>query len=573
VVTKAVGDKQYIWESSAGGFFTVHEDTSPTEVLKRGSKLILHLKSDNLEFLEEKKLKELIKRHSEFISFPINLMVEKTTEKEVTEDEEEKPEGEKPEEEKKDDLEIKEEKADKDKDAKKKKKVKEVSQELEQVNKTKPIWMRKAEDITQEEYANFYKSISNDWEEHLAVKLFSVEGQLEFKSIIFIPKRAPLDLFEQKKKKSNIKLYVRRVFIMDDCEDLIPEWLSFVKGVVDSEDLPLNISREHLQKNNILKIVKKNMIKKSIELIKEISENAENWKKFYEQFSKNLKLGIHEDATNRAKLAEFLRYHTSKSGEDQISLKEYVGRMKEGQKDIYYITGESRSAIASSPFIESLKKKGYEIIYMIDPIDEYVIQQLKEYEGKKLRNCSKEGLEIDETEEQKKIQEEQKASYEKLCKQIKEVLGDKIEKCTLGFRLSESPCVLVTSEWGWSANMERIMKAQALRDPSMSSYMMSKKTMEINPNHPIVISLKAKVEESTTERTTKDLIFLLFETAMLTSGFNLDEPTNFASRIHRMIKFALSIGDDEKETEEKVPDLVADETKKDESEIKMEQID
>ena len=570
VITKAVGDKQYIWESSAGGYFTVLEDTEPTEVIKRGSKLILHLKSDNLEFLEEKKLKELIKRHSEFISFPINLMVEKTTEKEVSEDEEEKPQAEG---EKKDDLEIKEEKDDKDKEAKKKKKVKEVSQELEQVNKTKPIWMRKAEDITPEEYANFYKSISNDWEEHLAVKLFSVEGQLEFKSIIYIPKRAPLDLFEQKKKKSNIKLYVRRVFIMDDCEDLIPEYLSFVKGVVDSEDLPLNISREHLQKNNILKIVKKNMTKKSLELIKEISENAENWKKFYEQFSKNIKLGIHEDATNRAKLAEFLRYHTSKSGEEQISLKEYVARMKEGQKDIYYITGESRAAIASSPFIESLKKKGFEIIYMVDPIDEYVIQQLKEYDGKKLRNCSKEGLEIDETEEQKKVQEEQKAAYEKLCKQIKEVLGDKIEKCILGFRLSESPCVLVTSEWGWSANMERIMKAQALRDPSMSSYMMSKKTMEINPNHPIVISLKAKIEESTTERTTKDLIFLLYETAMLTSGFNLDEPTNFASRIHRMIKFALSIGDDEKETEEKVPDLVADEGKKDESEIKMEQID
>lgn len=568
VISKAVHDKQYIWESSAGGFFTVREDNEPTETLTRGSKIILHLKPDNLEFLDEKKLKELIKKHSEFISFPIELMVEKTTEKEVPEEEEEA----KPEDEKKDDLEIKEEK-DK-KEEKKTKKVKEVTQELEQVNKTKPIWMRKPEDITKEEYANFYKSISNDWEEHLAVKLFSVEGQLEFKSIIYIPKRAPLDLFEQKKKRSNIKLYVRRVFIMDDCEEIIPEYLSFIKGVVDSEDLPLNISREHLQQNKILKVIKKNMVKKCLELIKEVSENAEDWKKFYEQFSKNLKLGIHEDATNRAKLAEYLRYHTSKSGDDQVSLKDYVSRMKEGQKDIFYITGESKQAIGSSPFIESLKKKGYEVIYMIDPIDEYVIQQLKEYDGKKLKNCSKEGLEIDESEDQKKVQEEQKAAYEKLCKFIKEVLGDKIEKCILGFRLSESPCVLVTSEWGWSANMERIMKAQALRDPSMSSYMMSKKTMEINPNHPIVASLKAKVEENPNEKTTKDLIFLLYETAILTSGFSLDEPTNFATRIHRMIKLALSIGDDEKATEEAVPELAqGEEAKKDQSEIRMEQID
>lgn len=570
VVSKSVNDEQYVWESAAGGYFTVVKDEDPnSEKLTRGSKIVLHMKPDNLEFLEEKRLKDLIKKHSEFISYPIHLMVEKTTEKEVSDDEdEEKKEETKDEEKKEDDMEIKEEK-DEPKD-KKKKKIKEVTQELEQVNTNKPIWLRKPEDITKEEYSSFYKSISNDWEDHLAVKLFSVEGQLEFKAIIFIPKRAPLDLFEQKKKKSNIKLYVKRVFIMDDCEELIPDYLGFIRGVVDSEDLPLNISREHLQQNKILKVIKKNMTKKCLELIKEVSENNEDWKKFYEQFSKNLKLGIHEDATNRSKLADFLRFSSSKSGEDMVSFKEYIERMKENQKDIYFITGDSKQAIENSPFIETLKKKGYEVLYMTDPIDEYVIQQLKEYDGKKLRNCTKEGLDFDTTEDEKKKQEEQKVAYTNLCTHIKEVLGDKIEKCQLGFRLNESPCVLVTSEWGWSANMERIMKAQALRDASMSSYMVSKKTMEINPDHPIILQLKAKVDADSSDRTIRDLIWLMFETSILTSGFSLDDPNSFANRIHRMIKFALSIGDDEKA--EEAPEL--EETQgKDEAEMKMEQID
>jgi len=450
VHSKNNDDEQWCWRSSGGGSFTIEPSTY--EDLGRGSAIILTLKKGQSEYLEERRIRDLVKKHSEFIQFPINLQVTKEEEKEVEDDEDDEDDD--------DEGDDKPKVEDGDKKDKKTKKVKEVTKEWDQVNKTKPLWTRVPEECTHDEYAAFYKSMANDYSEHLAVKHFKLEGQLDFTALMFIPRQAPFDMFESgKKKRNNLKLYVRRVFIMDDCEELMPEYLSFVRGIVDSEDLPLNLSRESLQQTKVLSVMKKQIVKNCIALFKELAEDEDKYKTFYDQFAKNLKLGIHEDAANRSKLADLLRYKSTTSGGEYVSLSDYVDRMKEGQPGIYYISGESEAAVVDAPFLEQLRKRGYEVLFMTDPIDEYAVQQLREYKKQKLICVTKEGMQIDETDDEKKAFEEAKKATEGLCAVIKETLGDKVEKVTVSNRLDKSPCVLVTGEFGWSARMEQIMKA------------------------------------------------------------------------------------------------------------------
>lgn len=526
---------QHVWSSEAGGSFTVAKEPS---TLSRGTSIVLHLKDDQKHLLEEQTIRSLVKTHSEFVGFPIYLQVEKTIEKEVDDD------GDADDEEENDDKPKVEDVSEEDTkgDEPKKKTVKETTLEMESLNTEKAIWTRKAEDVTEEEYESFYKNISGDWEKHLAVKHFSVEGQLEFRAILFVPARAPFEMFK-KEKRNNVKLYVRRVFITDESEELLPEWLSFVKGVVDSEDLPLNISREMLQQNRIMRVIQKNLVKKCIEMFRDLSGDDELYKKFYEQFSKFIKLGIHEDSKNRDALASLLRFpSTTTSDDDTTSFSSYVERMKDGQPGIYYITGESLKAVQNAPFLERLKKKGYEVLYMVDPIDEYVVQSLTSFGEKKLISVTKEGIDLGDKPE---LDEESKVDAESLCKTMKEILGDSVEKVVTSDRLEESPCVLVTGSFGWSSNMERIMKAQALRDSSMSSYMSAKKTLEINPTHRIIRALSTKAKADSSDSSVKDLVWLLYDVTLLNSGFSLDDPTTFSSRIHKLISLGLSLEDDE----------------------------
>jgi molecular chaperone HtpG len=539
VYSKNNNDDYYKWSSDAGGTFTITQlnENDKECSFKRGTCLVLHLKDEQSEYLEESRIKDVLKKHSQFIGYDIELLVEKKVDKPSDDKEEsDEPKVE----------EVKEEsEVENKKTAVKKEKI--TVHEFEVQNKDKPIWLREPENITESEYISFYKSLTNDWEDPVSKIHFKVEGQLEYRSVLFVPKRPPMDIFDANKKKNNIKLYVKKVFIMDDCQELCPEWLSFMKGVVDSDDLPLNVSREMLQQNRILSQMKKHITKKSIELFEELVEKPELYKHFYEAYNKNIKLGIHEDTANRQKLTNLLRYTTSTN--EFVSLNEYCSRAK--VNNVFYLSGENMELLKASPFLEACKTKGYEVIYMNDPIDEYVMQQLRDYTYKdgdnetkfKFVNLTKEGFNIEETDDEKQRHQENEKEFELLCKEMKNVLGDKVTKVMVSKRLCDTPCILVTSEFGWSAYMEQIMKNQVMRDNSMASYMKGKKILEINPSHKIIRALKNRA--SNVEKTFKDLVMLMYDSSLLTSGFALDNPKNFVDRINNMISLGLSLDDEQ----------------------------
>uniref|UniRef100_A0A1A8J8V8 Endoplasmin n=1 Tax=Nothobranchius kuhntae TaxID=321403 RepID=A0A1A8J8V8_NOTKU len=569
VTSKHNNGTQHIWESDSNQFSVIEDPRGDT--LGRGTTISLVLKEEASDYLELETIKNLVRKYSQFINFPIYVWASKTeTVEEPIEEDAEEPEKETSE----DEAEVEEEEEDKDKP--KTKKVEKTVWDWELMNDIKPIWQRPAKDVEEEEYKAFYKTFSKDSEDPLAHIHFTAEGEVTFKSILFVPTSAPRGLFDEygSKKNDYIKLFVRRVFITDDFNDMMPKYLNFVKGVVDSDDLPLNVSRETLQQHKLLKVIRKKLVRKTLDMIKKIAEDQYN-EKFWKEFGTNIKLGVIEDHSNRTRLAKLLRFQTSHSETVQSSLEQYVERMKEKQDKIYFMAGTSRKEAESSPFVERLLKRGYEVIYLTEPVDEYCIQALPEFDGKRFQNVAKEGVKFDESEKAKEKREALEKEYEPLTTWLKDkALKDKVEKAVLSQRLTDSPCALVASQYGWSGNMERIMKAQAYqtgKDISTNYYASQKKTLEINPKHPLIKQMLSRVNADAEDQTASDLAVVLFETATLRSGYQLVDTKAYGDRIERMLRLSMNVPLDEQVEEE--PEEEPEEPAEDDSEDKEEVID
>uniref|UniRef100_A0A5S6R027 Heat shock protein 90 n=1 Tax=Trichuris muris TaxID=70415 RepID=A0A5S6R027_TRIMR len=558
VTSKHNDDEQHIWESDAGSFSVV-QDPRKDHQLSRGTIVSLHIKEESRNFLELDVLEELVKKYSQFINFNIYLWKSKTVEVKETEEVDEKEETVDDEEGKVED--VKEEKP-------KAKTTKKTVWDWELINDTKPIWLRKRDQIEDNDYVEFYKSLTRSSEPPLTYTHFTAEGEVSFKSILFIPDKAPSDMYrDYSRKTQNIKLYVRRVFISDDFEDFMPKYLSFVKGIVDSDDLPLNVSRETLQQNKLIKVIKKKLVRKLLDLLKKLP--ADKFERFWKEYGNALKMGVFEDPSNRTRLSKLIRFQSSHHPSNLTSLGEYVERMSERQKVIYYLAGTSREEVESSPFVERLLKKGIEVLYLVDPVDEYCMNSLPEFDGKKFQNVAKEGLDLEMGEKGKERQEQMEKEFSDLIVWLKDsALKDKIEKAVISQRLTKSPCALVASAWGWSGNMERLMRSQAYsksHDPTHEYYLKEKKVLEINPYHPVIKELKQRIDADKDDKLAVSTARLLFDAATLRSGYLLRNSADFADRIDMMLKSALNLNPEEmaeefeEEREEDLPPIPKEE--------------
>ena len=551
VLTHQDGHDAYVWESNAGGTFDIRAPTDEEEALVpvRGTRIVLHLKEDELEFLQESRIREVVKQHTAFLSYPIYLEVERDVpvpkEDADASDASDAKEGDV------EDAEAKPDEAPKT--------VKTLTDE--QLNTQAPIWTRPAAEVTPEAYKAFYKAFTNDWQDPIAHTHFSVEGQLEFKGLLYIPTQPPHDLFQQEEKRKNVQLFVRRVFITDDSEPLIPEWLRFVKGLVDSNDLPLNISRETIQNakhSSVLKTIKKNIVKKSIEMMTRLAEERpDDYITFYKAFGKCLKLGIYEEDQQRNKLVSLIRFTSAKHPNEARPVQAYRDGMKEGQKSVFYITGESQLAVLKSPHMESLLAKGYDVLFMTDPMDEYMMSRWREWEDLKLVNITKSSEELDAVLKVEGVTEDTSAKWKPLCDAIKAELSEAVERVVVSQRLVSTPVILVSDTWGHTANMERIMRAQALTQSSdMQFAMRARKILEINVGHRMITELEKRRSAGDQSKVVKDWIRMLYDTANLHSGFSLDDASGFVQRIHRLLEVGLCADAEEEDVVEDV--VVAD---------------
>uniref|UniRef100_A0A4W5RDH3 Endoplasmin n=1 Tax=Hucho hucho TaxID=62062 RepID=A0A4W5RDH3_9TELE len=553
VTTKHNNGTQHIWESDSNEFSVIEDPRGDT--LGRGTTITLVMKEEATDYLELETIKNLVRKYSQFINFPIYVWSSKTEPVEEPINEDETEADKKDEDHAEDEVEVEEEEEDKDNVSFNFNlpfsfiffpQVAKTVWDWELMNDIKPIWQRPAKEVEEDEYKAFYKTFSRDTDEPISHIHFTAEGEVTFKSILFVPAAAPRGLFDEYGSKKNdfIKLFVRRVYITDDFHDMMPKYLNFVKGVVDSDDLPLNVSRETLQQHKLLKVIRKKLVRKTLDMIKKIAEEQYN-EKFWKEFGTNIKLGVIEDHSNRTRLAKLLRFQTSNSDTVLASLEQYVERMKEKQDKIYFMAGTSRKEAESSPFVEKLLKRGYEVVYLTEPVDEYCIQALPEFDGKRFQNVAKEGVKFDESDKTKEKREALEKEYEPLTTWMKDsALKDKIEKAVLSQRLTNSPCALVASQYGWSGNMERIMKAQAYqtgKDISTNYYASQKKTLEINPKHPLIKEMLKRINDNAEDQTASDLAVVLFETATLRSGYQLADTKAYGDRIERMLRLSMNV--------------------------------